>query len=43
MEASLETMLLCGGAVVVISVLRAIANYWSAISFARSAPRSLPI
>ena len=34
MEASLETMLLCGGAIVVISVLRAIANYWSAIAFA---------
>ena len=34
LDASLETLLLCGGAIVVISVLRAIANYWSAISFA---------
>ena len=34
LEASLQTLLLCGGAIVVISVLRAIANYWSAISFA---------
>jgi ATP-binding cassette subfamily B protein len=34
MESSVQTMLLCGGAIVVISVLRAIANYWSAISFA---------
>jgi ATP-binding cassette subfamily B protein len=34
MDASLETLLLCGGAIVVISVLRAIANYWSAIAFA---------
>jgi ATP-binding cassette subfamily B protein len=34
MDASLETMLLCGGAIVVISILRAIANYWSAIAFA---------
>jgi ATP-binding cassette subfamily B protein len=34
MEASLETMLLCGGAIIVIAVLRAIANYWSAVSFA---------
>ncbi|WP_427129083.1 ABC transporter ATP-binding protein [Pseudarthrobacter sp. S9] len=34
MDASLETLLLCGGAIVVISILRAIANYWSAISFA---------
>jgi ATP-binding cassette, subfamily B, bacterial len=34
MDASLETLLLCGGAIVVISVVRAIANYWSAIAFA---------
>lgn len=34
MDASLETLLLCGGAIVVISVGRAIANYWSAIAFA---------
>lgn len=34
MEASLETLLLCGGAIVGISIVRAIANYWSAISFA---------
>lgn len=34
MDASLETLLLCGGAIVVIAIVRAIANYWSAISFA---------
>lgn len=34
MEASLQTLLLAGGAIVVISVLRAIANYWSAVAFA---------
>lgn len=34
MEASLQTLLLCGGAIVVISILRALANYWSAIAFA---------
>ncbi|WP_211881527.1 ABC transporter ATP-binding protein [Pseudarthrobacter albicanus] len=34
MDASLETLLLCGGAIVALSILRAIANYWSAISFA---------
>jgi ATP-binding cassette subfamily B protein len=34
LEASTQTLLLCGGAIVVISVVRAIANYWSAISFA---------
>ncbi|MEC5179606.1 ABC transporter ATP-binding protein [Arthrobacter sp. CG_A4] len=34
MDASAETLLLCGGAIVVISVVRAIANYWSAVSFA---------
>lgn len=34
MNASLETLLLCGAAIVVISIVRAIANYWSAISFA---------
>ena len=43
MEASLETMLLCGGAIVVISILRAIANYWSAIAFATIGSRSQPI
>lgn len=34
LEANTQTLLLCGAAIVVISVLRAIANYWSAISFA---------
>lgn len=34
LEANTQTLLLCGGVIVVISVLRAIANYWSAISFA---------
>ncbi|MET3812258.1 ABC transporter ATP-binding protein [Arthrobacter sp. UYEF3] len=34
LEASTQTLLLCGGAIVLISILRAIANYWSAISFA---------
>jgi ATP-binding cassette, subfamily B, bacterial len=34
MDANLETLLLCGGAIVVIGILRAVANYWSAISFA---------
>ncbi|WP_311261782.1 ABC transporter ATP-binding protein [Pseudarthrobacter sp. BRE9] len=34
MTANLDSLLLCGAAIVVISVLRAIANYWSAISFA---------
>lgn len=34
MEANAQTLLLCGGAIVAISVVRAIANYWSAISFA---------
>jgi len=34
MDASLETLLLCGGAIVAISLVRAIANYWSAVSFA---------
>jgi len=34
LEASLQTLLLCGAAIVIISILRAIANYWSAISFA---------
>lgn len=34
MEASAETLLLCGGAIVVISILRAVANYYSQISFA---------
>ncbi|WP_427005955.1 ABC transporter ATP-binding protein [Pseudarthrobacter sp. H2] len=34
LDASLETLLLCGGAIVVISIARAVANYWSAISFA---------
>ena len=33
-DASAETLLLCGGAIVAISILRAIANYWSQISFA---------
>ncbi|MCX6497268.1 MAG: ABC transporter ATP-binding protein [Arthrobacter sp.] len=34
LEANTQTLLLCGAAIVVISILRAIANYWSAISFA---------
>ncbi len=34
LEAGLGTMLLCGGAIVVISLLRAIATYYTAISFA---------
>lgn len=34
LEASTQTLLLCGGAIVVISILRAVANYWSAVSFA---------
>jgi ATP-binding cassette, subfamily B, bacterial len=34
MDASAESLLLCGGAIVVISIARAIANYWSAVSFA---------
>ncbi|WP_427015715.1 ABC transporter ATP-binding protein [Pseudarthrobacter sp. P1] len=34
MEASVETLLLCGTAIVVISLIRAVANFWSAISFA---------
>ncbi|MCB5275629.1 putative ABC transporter ATP-binding protein [Arthrobacter sp. SO5] len=34
MDASAETLLLCGGAIVVISILRAVANYYSQISFA---------
>lgn len=34
LESSAETLLLCGGAVVVISLLRAVANYYSAVSFA---------
>lgn len=34
LEAGLDTMLLCGGAIVAISLLRAVANYYSAISFA---------
>lgn len=34
LEANLQTLLLCGGAIVVISVVRAIANYYSQISFA---------
>ncbi len=34
MDATLETLLLCGGAIVLISIVRAIANYYSAISFA---------
>ena len=34
LEASTQTLLLCGGAIVAISILRAVANYWSAVSFA---------
>jgi ATP-binding cassette subfamily B protein len=34
MPATAETLLLCAGAIVAISILRAIANYWTAVSFA---------
>ena len=34
MPATPETLLLCAGAIVAISILRAIANYWTAVSFA---------
>ncbi|MCU1531184.1 MAG: transporter ATP-binding protein [Arthrobacter sp.] len=34
MPATTETLLLCAGAIVAISILRAIANYWTAICFA---------
>jgi ATP-binding cassette subfamily B protein len=34
LPASAETLLLCAGAIVALSILRAIANYWTAISFA---------
>ena len=34
MDASLQTLLLCGAAVVALALGRAVANYWSAICFA---------
>ncbi|MFE5838982.1 ABC transporter ATP-binding protein, partial [Arthrobacter sp. NPDC056493] len=34
MDASVQTLILCGAAVVAISIGRAISNYWSAICFA---------
>lgn len=34
MDASLQTLILCGAAVVMIALGRAVANYWSAICFA---------
>jgi ATP-binding cassette subfamily B protein len=34
MDASMQTLILCGAAVVAISIGRAISNYWSAVCFA---------
>ncbi|PNH85665.1 ABC transporter ATP-binding protein [Arthrobacter sp. AFG20] len=34
MDASIQTLILCGAAVVAISIGRAISNYWSAVCFA---------
>jgi ATP-binding cassette subfamily B protein len=39
MDASVQTLILCGAAVVAISIGRAISNYWSAVCFAQIGSR----